>query len=129
MERLLVEGLLRKNPDYRVELAENGKEALTKIAASPPDLVVTDLIMPEMDGLELVRTVRRRHPDIPVILMTAYGDETTVVDALEAGAASYVEPVQELLRVFGPWADGVVPLGADVVAGELDRFEFGLRDF
>ena len=38
-------------------------------------------------------------------------------------------PVQELLRVFGSWADGVVPLGADVVAGELDRFEFGFRDF
>ncbi|MCH8177635.1 MAG: NRDE family protein, partial [Proteobacteria bacterium] len=65
---------------------ENGKQALAKIAASPPDLVVTDLMMPEMNGLELVRTIRRRHADIPVILMTAYGDESTAIEALEAGA-------------------------------------------
>jgi CheY-like chemotaxis protein len=100
VERLLVEGLLRKNPNYRVESAENGKEALTKIAASLPDLVVTDLIMPEMDGLELVRTVRRRHPDIPVILMTAFGDESTAVEALEAGAASYVPKTEKAERLM-----------------------------
>lgn len=90
VERLLIEGLLRKNPDYRVALAENGKEALAKIDEDPPDLVVSDLMMPEMDGVELVRTVRRRYPTIPVILMTAYGDEATAVEAFEAGAASYV---------------------------------------
>lgn len=100
VERLLVEGLLRKNPNYRVELAENGKEALTKIAADPPDLVVTDLVMPEMDGLELVRTVRRRHPAIPVILMTAFGDESMAVEALEAGAASYVPKTETAERLM-----------------------------
>lgn len=90
LEQLLVESLLTRNVNYRVKLAENGKQALKEIAAAPPDLVVTDLFMPEMDGLELVRRVRRQYPDIPVILMTAYGDEATAVDALEAGAASYV---------------------------------------
>lgn len=90
VERVLVEGLLCKNPDYTVELAADGREALAAIAANPPDLVVTDLVMPEMDGLELVRTMRSRCPRIPAILMTAYGDESTAVEALEAGAASYV---------------------------------------
>lgn len=90
MERLLVEALLTQNPNYRVELAEHGKQALEQIAVAPPNLVVTDLFMPEMDGLELVRRARRQYPDVPVILMTAYGDEATAIDSLEAGAASYV---------------------------------------
>ncbi len=100
LERVLVEGILCKNPEYRVELAANGREALEKIAAGAPDLVVTDLIMPELDGLELVRTARRRYPDIPVILMTAYGDESTAVEALEAGAASYVPKAQKAERLI-----------------------------
>lgn len=100
VERLLVEGMLRKNPEYHVESAENGKEALEKMTANPPDLVVTDLVMPEMDGLELVRAIRQRFPDIPVILMTAYGDELTAVGALEAGAASYVAKAQKAERLM-----------------------------
>lgn len=100
VERLLIEGLLRKNPNYRVESAANGKEALAKIAARPPDLVVTDLVMPEMDGLQLVRAVRRQHSDIPVILITAYGDESTAVEALESGAASYVPKARKAERLM-----------------------------
>ncbi|MDA1049198.1 MAG: response regulator [Planctomycetota bacterium] len=99
VERLLVESLLIRNPSYRVELAENGKEAMDKIDAAPPDLVVTDLLMPEMDGLELVRQVRRQYPDLPVILMTAYGDETTAIDSLDAGAASYVPKAKQAERL------------------------------
>ena len=60
VEQVLVEGLLCRNPAYRVRLANNGKEALAAIAARAPSLVVTDLVMPEMDGLELTRTVRQR---------------------------------------------------------------------
>ncbi len=100
LERVLVEGLLRKNPDYQVRLAANGWEALEAMAANAPDLVVTDLVMPEMDGLELVRSVRSRFPRIPVILMTAYGDESTAVEALEAGAASYVPKAQKAERLM-----------------------------
>jgi CheY-like chemotaxis protein/anti-sigma regulatory factor (Ser/Thr protein kinase) len=100
VEQVLVEGLLRKNPEYRVQLAENGHEALEMIAASAPDLVVTDLVMPEMDGLELVRVVRQRYPAIPIILMTAYGDESTAVEALETGAASYVPKAQKAERLM-----------------------------
>ncbi len=100
VERVLVEGLLCKNPEYRVQLAANGREALEAIAANTPDLVVTDLVMPEMDGLELVQTVRSRYAGIPVIVMTAYGDESTAVEALEAGAASYVPKSQKAERLM-----------------------------
>jgi len=99
MERVLAKGLLCKNPEYRVVEATDGDMALEKMAADPPDMVVTDMVMPEMDGLELVRTVRQRHPNIPVILMTAYGDESTAVEALDAGAASYVPKVRRAERL------------------------------
>lgn len=100
VERVLVEGLLCKNPEYRVQLAANGREALEAVRTSTPDLVVTDLVMPEMNGLELVRTMRRRHPAIPVILMTAFGDESIAVQALEAGAASYVPKAEKAERMM-----------------------------
>ena len=55
-----------------------------------PAVVLTDLTMPEMDGIELVRRVRLLHPHIPVILMTAYGSEEVAMEALRAGAANYI---------------------------------------
>ena len=70
--------------------AENGAKALEMIANDRPDAVLTDLQMPEMDGLQLVQKIRRHHPGTPVILMTAYGSEEIAVQALRAGAVSYV---------------------------------------
>lgn len=99
VERLLVEGLLRTNPEYQVTSASQGEEALERMASQLPDLLITDLIMPGMDGLELVRRVHYQYPHIPVILMTAYGDETTAVEALEAGAASFISKTQKAERL------------------------------
>ena len=70
--------------------AANGREALAASPQCPPDLVLTDLQMPEMDGLALVETVRRTFPVLPVILMTAHGSEEIAVQALRRGAAGYV---------------------------------------
>ena len=56
---------------------------------SLPDLIVTDLQMPRMDGLELVRNVRKSFPQVPVVLITSYGSEQIAIDALRAGATSY----------------------------------------
>jgi CheY-like chemotaxis protein len=77
--------------------ASNGREALEVAAREAPDAIVTDLQMPEMNGLSLVLQVRIRHPLIPVILMTAHGSEDFAVKALRAGAASYV-PKRDLAR-------------------------------
>lgn len=82
--------LMLEDAGFAVNTAANGREALRAIAQDVPDLVLTDLQMPEMDGLELVENVRLKHPSVPVILMTAYGSEKIAIQALQRGAASYV---------------------------------------
>jgi CheY-like chemotaxis protein len=90
MDRRLVGGILEKNPDWAIIYALNGKEALLEIEKHIPDLVLTDMQMPEMNGLELVTAVKEDYPLIPVVLMTAQGSEEIAVQALRRGAASYV---------------------------------------
>lgn len=90
VDRRLVGGLLIKSRGIAVEYAEDGAKAIEKISLLAPDLVVTDLVMPEMNGLQLVSAIVREYPQIPVILMTGQGSEEIAVLALKAGAASYV---------------------------------------
>jgi CheY-like chemotaxis protein len=90
VDRLLINGLLVKDADLSVTFAPDGKQAMSIIAGSPPDLVITDLHMPEMNGLELLKAVVNRYPLVPVILVTSRGSEEIAVQALEQGAASYV---------------------------------------
>jgi CheY-like chemotaxis protein len=91
---MLVGGLLKKAEGWEVSYASNGTEALEAIRQQRPDVVVTDLQMPETDGLELVTAIRVHYSDVPVILMTAHGSETLAVEALEQGASSYVPKSQ-----------------------------------
>jgi CheY-like chemotaxis protein/anti-sigma regulatory factor (Ser/Thr protein kinase) len=109
VDRRMVGGLLEKRPDWTIAFAEHGGKALEMIAASPPDLIVTDLMMPEVDGLQLVAAVKKTYPLVPVILITSKGNEEIAVKALKLGAASYspksalaqdlVETVQSVLAV------------------------------
>ena len=71
-------------------MPKSGSDALAKLRETPTDVVLTDLRMPEMDGLDLMRAVRLQYADVPVVLMTAQGSEELAVEALEQGAASYV---------------------------------------
>jgi CheY-like chemotaxis protein len=89
VDRKLAGGCL-KHGDLEVAFACDGREALDLMADDLPDVVVTDLQMPEVDGLELVKQIRKLHRQVPVILMTAHGNEEVAVTALNAGAASYV---------------------------------------
>ena len=75
---------------WKATFAANGRAALASLAQALPQIILTDLQMPEMDGLELVAQVRDKYPSIPVVLMTAFGSEEIALKALEAGAASYV---------------------------------------
>ncbi len=90
VERVLAGSLLASQLDCEIVFAEDGRDALEKMREMKPDLVVTDLVMPEMDGLQLVREGRLEFPQIPMILMTAHGNESLAVVAMNAGAASYV---------------------------------------
>ena len=89
MDRRLAGGLLSKS-GFVVAYAEDGRSALAEMANELPSVVVTDLQMPEMDGLALVAESRRRHPSVPIVIMTAHGSEETALVALRSGAASYV---------------------------------------
>ena len=90
VDRKLVGGLLTKGSGLKVEFAASGEEALERLPAIAPAAIVTDLVMPGMSGLELVARIVAEHADIPVILMTGKGSEEVAVQALKAGAASYV---------------------------------------
>jgi CheY-like chemotaxis protein len=90
VDRNLAGGLLRRVSGLQVEYANDGLDAWKRISVRPPDLVLTDLIMPKMDGLELVAKIVSQYPFTPVILMTGRGSEETAVRALKLGAASYV---------------------------------------
>jgi CheY-like chemotaxis protein/anti-sigma regulatory factor (Ser/Thr protein kinase) len=90
MDRHLAAGLLRKSPDYTVFEAVDGKDALAQLELHLPDLVVTDMMMPHMNGLELVSAVKEHYPLTPIILMTSLGSEEIAVQALQNGASSYV---------------------------------------
>jgi CheY-like chemotaxis protein len=89
LDRQLAAGFLDGH-GYRIEFAEDGAKALDRIRQAAPDLVLTDLDMPHLNGLELVQTLHQEFPLLPVILMTAKGSEEIAVQALGSGASSYV---------------------------------------
>ena len=74
---------------YNVRIANDGEAALDTLAEWLPDLVITDLSMPDMDGLELTRRIRRQHA-LPILVLSVKGDEQTKVRALDEGADDYV---------------------------------------
>src|SRR3954468_12061294 len=75
---------------YQVEVAADGEEALLALERDGADVVVTDLVMPKMDGLSLLRKVVASHPDVPVIVVTAHGRVDSAVEAMKAGAFDFV---------------------------------------
>src|SRR5262245_50558814 len=97
VDRFLAGALLEEVPGWHAAYAEDGRQALALLKEAVPDLVLTDLQMPEVNGLELVEAIRRDYPALPVILMTAHGSEEIAATALRKGAASYV-PKRNLAR-------------------------------
>jgi CheY-like chemotaxis protein len=109
VERHRAGALLEKGAGVQVVYAANGREALTAMEQDLPDLVLTDLQMPEMDGLELVEQIRTSYPAIPVVLMTAHGSEEIAAQALKRGASSYV-PKRDLAQDLVDTVEGVLSL-------------------
>jgi DNA-binding NarL/FixJ family response regulator len=78
-------------PDTEVVgLAADGVEALELVASESPDVVLMDLRMPRLDGVEATRTVRERYPGVQVVVLTTYADDESIVAALSAGAAGFL---------------------------------------
>lgn len=79
-----------KRTGYEAVLAENGQDAMTKLNSNPFAMVITDMKMPRMDGLILLKEIRRKAGNIPVLVITGYGTIENAVDAMKEGAAEYL---------------------------------------
>jgi CheY-like chemotaxis protein len=109
-DRAVVGALLRR-AGLEVREAVGGREALAEAALRRPDLVLTDLVMPGLDGLALTRALREADPGLPVILMTAHGSEETAAEALRVGASGYV-PKRHLADDLVPTVTAALDLAA-----------------
>lgn len=115
---------------FEVEAVSDGKEGLQRALADPPDLIVLDIMLPGLDGLEVFRRVRERIP-VPIVLLTALGEETDRVMGLDLGADDYITKpfspreltarVKSVLRrARGPLAATAPELQAPLNAGHLE---------
>ena len=75
---------------YRVATATTGQEALSKLSSEGPDMLLLDLELPDMSGLDIVKTVQEDEGDIPIVLMTAFGSESIAVEAFRVGVRDYI---------------------------------------
>src|ERR1700677_1160235 len=87
--RLVLRTLLKKN-GYDVEVADSGEAALARIDAFGPDVILTDVRMPKMGGLDLLATLKAKQCAATVIVMSAYGNMDLALEAMKAGAYDYV---------------------------------------
>lgn len=82
---------------YIIDTAADGQEALEKVFSAPFDLILLDIKLPKVDGLEVLSQVKDRHPGIAVVMMTAYGSEKIAAEALRRGADDYIiKPIDEV---------------------------------
>jgi CheY-like chemotaxis protein len=114
VDRRLAGSFIEKCPGTKAVYAGNGREALAVLEQQRPDLVLTDMVMPELDGLALVEEVRAHHPLVPVILMTAFGSEEIAIKALQKGAASYV-PKGNLVKDLAETVESVLAISSGAI--------------
>lgn len=86
--------------EFQVSVAENGKEGIEKIKKETPQVVMCDIKMPGMDGIELLETVSNTHPELPIIMISGHGDIDTAVESLKKGAFDYLQKPLDLNRVL-----------------------------
>ncbi|MGZ8447519.1 MAG: sigma-54-dependent transcriptional regulator [Candidatus Deferrimicrobiaceae bacterium] len=127
LRRVLRAMLVREG--YDVAEAADGEAASAWLSGRRADVLITDIRMPKMDGLALFRHARERHPDVPVILITAYGTIGDAVDAIRSGAFDYIsKPFDEaeLLRVVGNAARTSVAAAREGAGGDGEGGWFGM---
>lgn len=90
---------------HEVIEASNGNEAVAAYDEHKPDIALMDITMPEMDGLEALRIIRSKHPDAKIIMCSALGQESTVIEAIKSGAKDFI----------------VKPFQPDVVTGAVKK--------
>jgi DNA-binding NtrC family response regulator len=83
--------LVFEGDGHSIRTASNGREALTLLQEEPADVIISDVKMPDMDGIEMLRAVRETHPDLGVILMTAFASVETAREAFKLGADDFIQ--------------------------------------
>jgi len=115
-----IRGMLETEPDFEVVAeAENGQGAIEQVSKLKPDVVLMDLRMPEMDGVEAISKIKESHPDIHILVLTTYDTDADIVRAVEAGATGYLlkdAPRDELFRAVRATAKGETVLAPPVAA-------------
>lgn len=107
IDRRLVAGLLKAHVGWEIQEVPSATDAIQAIRQECPHLVITDLAMPGMSGLELVTTLRQEFPQLPVVIMTGVGTDETAMQSLKSGAASYV-PKSRLANYLVEVVQGVL---------------------
>ncbi|AWZ48156.1 response regulator [Hathewaya limosa] len=93
--RMMIKDILEKNSFEVVGEADNGLKAVELYKAEKPDVVTMDITMPDMDGIEAVKEIRKINPNAKIIMCSAMGQQTMVMDAIKAGAKDFiVKPFQ-----------------------------------
>ena len=100
IRRVLIKIIKNENSLYVVEEAVDGEEGLAKIEASDFDLVLCDIKMPKMDGVEVLEKVQSFKPEIPFIMISGHGDLETAVEAMRLGAFDYISKPPDLNRLL-----------------------------
>ena len=124
--------MIQENPALDIiGEASNGKEAIELILETPPDVVISDITMPEMNGLELTEELSNKFPDIKVLILTMHEDEDYVVKAFEVGALGYLpkdSEEEEIIKAITKLNNGdkhFTPQVSEILAKEF--FEQKIR--
>ena len=107
--------------------AENGREAVERVAGLNPDVILMDLVMPKMDGIEAIRQIKSQHPDVHILVLTTFAGEDKIFPAIKAGALGYhlkdsgPEELVEAIRQVNRGESSLHPIIARKVLLELSN--------
>jgi len=106
--RNVLSNIIREeDSSYTVELAENGVEGLDKLSKDPYDLVLCDIKMPKMDGIEVLDKAIEMQPDLTIVMISGHGDIDTAVDCIKKGAFDYISKPPDLNRLLNTIRNGL----------------------
>lgn len=88
--RMMLRDILTKNGFNIIGEAENGVEAIEKYKELQPELTIMDIIMPEMDGIQTVKEIKKINPDAKIIMCSAMGQQAMIIEAIQAGAKDFI---------------------------------------
>ena len=100
IRRVLTKILSEESVTYQVEDAEDGLQGFEKIKANDYDLVLCDIKMPKMDGIELLEAVKKLKPEIPIVMISGHGDMETAIHSMKLGAFDYISKPPDLNRLL-----------------------------